>query len=151
MQDFDEIYAWHMDLMAADTAAFHIEWFAEYGSIYHPKTTALIEQGKQVSAEQVATYKAKRQQVRQELQSLMQTHNISIWISPSAPGTAPTGLESTGNPVMNLPWTFIGVPAVNLPSGLADNGLPLGLQLTAAWQQDEKLLVWAAQIAAALR
>jgi aspartyl-tRNA(Asn)/glutamyl-tRNA(Gln) amidotransferase subunit A len=47
---------------------------------------------------------------------------------------------------MNLPWTHSGLPAVNLPAGLAANGLPLGLQLTARWQADELLLAWAAEI-----
>ena len=32
-------------------------------------------------------------------------NNIDLWICPSAIGPAPKGLESTGDPVMNLPWT----------------------------------------------
>ncbi|MCA9871361.1 MAG: amidase, partial [Anaerolineae bacterium] len=44
---------------------------------------------------------------------------------------------------MNLPWTHAGMPAITLPAGLADNGLPLGLQLVARFGQDEMLLGWA--------
>ena len=80
----------------------------------------------------------------------MDDRSISVWISPAAVGAAPAGLDSTGDPGMNLPWTYAGLPAINLPSGLAENGLPLGLQLVAGWNQDEKLLIWAGQIAEAL-
>ena len=47
---------------------------------------------------------------------------------------------------MNLPWTHAGVPALTLPAGLAANGLPLGLQLTARFGADELLLAWATTI-----
>ncbi|MCB0226860.1 MAG: amidase, partial [Anaerolineae bacterium] len=51
------------------------------------------------------------------------------------------------DPVMNLPWTFAGLPALNLPSGFGENGLPLGLQLSGGWYADEQMLAWAEQIA----
>lgn len=150
MPNFDEIHKQHMDLTAAEAAAFHKEWFAKFGDRYHPKTVALFERGRPVSAEQIKAYKAGREQFRQELEALMAEHNISLWISPAAVGTAPMGLDSTGDPVMNLPWTYAGLPTVNLPSGFGENGLPLGLQVTAGWQQDEALLAWAGHIAEAL-
>jgi Asp-tRNA(Asn)/Glu-tRNA(Gln) amidotransferase A subunit family amidase len=151
MPNFDEIYQWHMDLVAAEAAAFHAAWFAEFGERYHDKTKMLLEQGRQVSAEQAQQYKARRQQVREELTELMAAHQIEMWLSPAAPGAAPAGLESTGNPVMNLPWTYTGLPSVSLPSGAAANGLPLGVQVVAGWQQDEQLLAWAGYIEAALK
>jgi Asp-tRNA(Asn)/Glu-tRNA(Gln) amidotransferase A subunit family amidase len=76
----------------------------------------------------------------------METEQIDLWLSPAAPGPAPKGLDSTGDPVMNLPWTHAGLPAVNLPSGVNADGLPLGLQLTGRWLADEQLLSWAAQL-----
>jgi Asp-tRNA(Asn)/Glu-tRNA(Gln) amidotransferase A subunit family amidase len=150
MPNFDEIVSWHMDLMAAEAAAFHEEWFAEFGDRYHPKTSALIERGHQVAPNQARAYRAGRQQLRRDLEALMDNQGISLWISPSAVGAAPAGLDSTGDPVMNLAWTYAGLPAVNLPNGEAENGLPLGLQLVGGWNQDEKLLMWAGQIAQAL-
>jgi Asp-tRNA(Asn)/Glu-tRNA(Gln) amidotransferase A subunit family amidase len=77
----------------------------------------------------------------------MVEHGIDLWVAPAAVGPAPATLESTGDPIMNLPWTQAGLPAINLPTGFAENGLPLGLQLVAGWQKDEILLTWAGQIA----
>jgi Asp-tRNA(Asn)/Glu-tRNA(Gln) amidotransferase A subunit family amidase len=76
----------------------------------------------------------------------MTEHGIDAWITPAAVGPAPATLKSTGDPIMNLPWTYAGLPAINIPAGFAVNGLPLGLQLVAGWQQDENLLAWAGQM-----
>jgi Asp-tRNA(Asn)/Glu-tRNA(Gln) amidotransferase A subunit family amidase len=53
------------------------------------------------------------------------------------------GLDSTGDPVMNLPWTYAGLPVVSIPTGRNAAGLPLGTQLIGRWYEDEKLLYWA--------
>ena len=76
----------------------------------------------------------------------MAEQGIDLWLAPAAVGPAPATLESTGDPIMNLPWTQAGLPAVNLPIGFAQNGLPLGLQLVGGLQEDEKLMGWARQI-----
>jgi Asp-tRNA(Asn)/Glu-tRNA(Gln) amidotransferase A subunit family amidase len=49
-------------------------------------------------------------------------------ITLSAPGPAPLGLGSTGNPVFNVPASMLGIPAISLPLLLAEE-LPLGLQV----------------------
>ena len=47
----------------------------------------------------------------------------------TAPGAAPVGLETTGNPIFAVPFSLLGVPAISLPL-LKDENLPLGLQVT---------------------
>jgi len=61
----------------------------------------------------------------------------------SAPGAAPMGLESTGNPVFNVPATLLGVPALSLPL-MAVDGLPLGLQAIGFHDRDAALFSVAA-------
>ena len=68
--------------------------------------------------------------------------DADCWLAPAAPGPAPEGLESTGDVVMNLPWTHAGMPVVSLPAGTTD-GLPLGVQVAAPRGADERLLEWA--------
>jgi Asp-tRNA(Asn)/Glu-tRNA(Gln) amidotransferase A subunit family amidase len=74
---------------------------------------------------------------------LMLQNGLDLWVAPAAAGPAPEGIETTGNPVMNLPWTHAGLPVITLPAGKAANGLPLGLQCVADFMADEKLVGWA--------
>ena len=76
----------------------------------------------------------------------MAVQQIDLWIAPATPGPAPLGLESTGDPVMNLPWTHSGLPTISLPCGTNETGLPLGLQVIGGWYQDEQLLAWAEEL-----
>lgn len=143
MPDFADIVARHQKLVAADTTQVHAQWHKAHGDAYHPKTTALIEAGKGVPAGVVEQVRAGRATLRNELMALMDEQGIDVWLSPPAPGTAPAGLDSTGNPIMNLPWTHSGLPTVGVPAGHGQNGLPLGLQLAGRWYTDETLLTWA--------
>ena len=60
-----------------------------------------------------------------------------------ATGEAP-GVETTGDPRFCSRWTFVGAPALSLPTGLGPSGLPLGLQLVGARGSDRRLLAAAA-------
>jgi Asp-tRNA(Asn)/Glu-tRNA(Gln) amidotransferase A subunit family amidase len=76
----------------------------------------------------------------------MGENNVDLWISPPSTGPAPWGLENTGDPAMNLPWTQLGFPAVNIPVEKDPDGLPIGLQVIGKWNMDEQLLAWAEEI-----
>jgi len=60
-------------------------------------------------------------------------------LTPSAPGEAPKGLESTGNPAFCTIWTLCGTPALNLPVLMGPKGLPLGVQLVSKKSDDARL------------
>jgi Asp-tRNA(Asn)/Glu-tRNA(Gln) amidotransferase A subunit family amidase len=61
-------------------------------------------------------------------------------LTPAAPGEAPRGLESTGNPIFCTIWTYLGAPAITLPLLRSEAGLPLGVQLVARRGNDARLL-----------
>ena len=69
-------------------------------------------------------------------------------VTPSAPGTAPKGLGSTGDPSFCTLWTLLGTPALNLPLMRGSNGLPLGVQLVGQRDDDARLLRTARWLAA---
>lgn len=146
MPDFDKIYERHNLIVAAEAARFHEAWFAEHAGKYHPKTAELIQRGQKISDNQLKKAVAGRAALRETLIQQMDKYGLDLWLSPPALGAAPTGLDSTGDPVMNLPWTHAGLPTLTLPAGKNKAGLPLGLQLTGRWFGDEAMLSFASQI-----
>ena len=150
MRDHEEISARHYLILAGEAAAVHEQWFDDFGELYSPKTAELIREGREIPQAELAAAVEGRGQLREQLSDLMHEYSIDAWISPGATGPAPEGIDSTGDPAMNLPWTHSGLPTIGLPSGWSANGLPLGIQLTGAWQGDERLLAEALAVERAL-
>lgn len=150
LPDFADVRRHHLALMAAEAADSHARWFDQYEALYHPRTAELIRRGRGVSDDERKAALAYQRDTRQRLSDLVENHGLDAWLCPPAPGPAPHGLDSTGDPVMNLPWTFAGLPALTLPTGVNAAGLPLGLQLTGRRQGDELLLQHAQLIAATI-
>ncbi len=150
LEDIETINRIHRQMIAAEFAMEHAEWFARYGDLYRPRTVDLIREGQQVTATDLARAREGQATYRARIEEQMVDAGIDLWICPAAPGPAPKGLHSTGNPIMNLPWTYMGLPAVTVPAGKAANGLPLGLQIVGHWMADEEVLAWAEHIARVL-
>ncbi len=151
MEDIEAINQRHSRLVFAEMAQVHRDWFAHYESLYRPRTNAAIREGQEVSAEELSELRTSPAKLRTELETLMAQAGIDVWVCPSAPGSAPEGITSTGSPLMNLPWTHAGMPAISLPAAHAANGLPLGLQCVGAFMTDEYLLKWTALLAEIVR
>ena len=147
MEDIEAINRRHSRLIFAEMAQVHATWFARYESLYRPRTVTAIREGQSVSTEELAACRAGRAELRAELELLMTQAGIDLWLSPAAAGPAPEGITTTGNPIMNLPWTYAGMPAITLPAGHAMNGLPLGLQCVGAFMADERLVSRASRLA----
>jgi Asp-tRNA(Asn)/Glu-tRNA(Gln) amidotransferase A subunit family amidase len=62
------------------------------------------------------------------------------FITPAAPGTAPRGLDYTGDPSFCSLWTLCGMPALSLPLMQGSNGMPMGVQLVGPRGSDARLL-----------
>ena len=146
MDDYDEVIRRHHLIIDGEAAHVHALWFDDFGDLYRPKTADLVKRGRQVPPEALARALESRQVLRDALMALMDEHGLDGWVTPSAPGPAPLGLETTGNPIMNLPWTHSGLPALNIPSGVTPDGLPLGTQIVGRWGQDETLLAFAGML-----
>ncbi|MBX2804570.1 MAG: amidase [Hyphomicrobiales bacterium] len=61
-------------------------------------------------------------------------------LTPAAPGEAPEGLGSTGDPVFNRIWTLLQLPCVSIPFGTGPKGLPLSVQIVGSYRGDLALL-----------
>lgn len=145
--DIEEVNRWHRRLVFGEFAREHAQMYARYRQLYRPRTAEIIELGKQVSDAELNDLRGACIELRDRLEKQMQQAGIDLWVAPSALGPAPAGLQSTGDPNMNLPWTTVGFPALTAPAGRV-NGLPVGLQLVARFSDDELLLAWAEEIAA---
>ncbi|MFY9957513.1 amidase [Bradyrhizobium sp.] len=77
--------------------------------------------------------------------------DVDILLTLSAPGAAPKGLSSTGDPRYNRLWTLMGNPCVNVPAFIAEGGLPVGVQVIAAYGDDARALAAARFVEEALK
>ena len=145
-EDIERLNADHRRLVFGEFAREHGDLFAKYGALYRPRTAEAIRNGQAVSDDELTALRKGPGRLRKALQAQMADEEIDLWICPSATGAAPVGLNSTGDSNMNLPWTNAGMPAITLPAGRAQNGMPLGMQLIAPFDADEQLMAWALQV-----
>jgi Asp-tRNA(Asn)/Glu-tRNA(Gln) amidotransferase A subunit family amidase len=68
----------------------------------------------------------------------------SAIMTPPAAGEAPATLSNTGDPRFCTIWTLVGLPAITIPTGTGPHGMPLGLQLIGAAEEENYLLATAA-------
>jgi len=71
-------------------------------------------------------------------------------VTAAAPGVAPAGLESTGDPSYCTLWSLAGMPALSMPLMTGEAGLPIGVQLVGRRHADARLLRTARWLAARL-
>jgi Asp-tRNA(Asn)/Glu-tRNA(Gln) amidotransferase A subunit family amidase len=77
--------------------------------------------------------------------------DVDVLLALSAPGGAPKGLDSTGDPTFNRLWTLMGTPCVNVPAVVVDGNLPIGVQIIADHGDDAKALAGARFLERALK
>lgn len=138
--DISEINKLHRSIISFDFAHVHENWFKDFESQYSIHSKNLIIEGREVSQQQFVSALKAREVLLGKIERVQKENRIDIWLSPSALGAAPDGLTSTGSPLMNLPWTFLGVPTLSIPSGFNSQGLPLGLQVAGAFGKDEEMI-----------
>jgi aspartyl-tRNA(Asn)/glutamyl-tRNA(Gln) amidotransferase subunit A len=125
-------------ILQSETATIHGRRFAEHPEAYGPKIRSLIEGG--LAAHSVDYIRAQRMRRQYQRGMAKLFEKFDVLMTPPARGTAPEGIETTGDPVMNGPWTLADFPTMTLPHALAANGLPIGVQLTASPLKEGLLL-----------
>ncbi|MGH6608989.1 MAG: amidase [Burkholderiaceae bacterium] len=101
--------------------------------------TALIEEGRTIDA---ASYLTALQTGRDCAASIDELFgDADVLLTPSAPGEAPHGLGSTGDPQFNRPWHLLGGPQINIPVPRgSQKNLPLGVQIIGRPGDDARAL-----------
>ncbi len=129
-------------IVEAEAAAYHADSFAQHADEYAPGIRAGITAGLAHAATTYITANRARLRFRDEMVSALAEHDALL--APVAPSTAPAGLGSTGDASLCAPWSWTGMPAIALPSGLDGRGLPHAVQLVQAAGADGHLLSVAA-------
>ncbi len=133
-----EAIGWHRTVMEADIAgSFELEYERGKAQL-SASLRAQIERGRAVSAVAHRQALARVPVLLQGLEAVFE--HFDALVTPASLGTAPEGLGSTGDPLMCTLWTFLGMPALNLPLLHGANGLPIGVQLVGKRGDDARLL-----------
>jgi len=142
-----EAWQWHRTIMEAEMAAnLQLEWDKGRDRLSE-SLRAQLERGRQVLALDYQRALARIRPMYESFVELFEQRYDAI-LTPAAPGAAPKGLASTGDPAFCTLWTLCGMPAVSLPLLESTNGLPLGVQLVGPRDGDARLLRTARWLAA---
>jgi len=112
-----------------------------------PAVNAALDEGRTIGA---PAYEAALAQRERAIAFFTQwLDGFDAVLAPSAPGPAPRGLDTTGDPSCCTLWSLLGFPAISLPVGFVRR-MPIGLQLAAPQGCDDRLLAVAAWCGARL-
>ncbi len=137
-KSFNYAHSTHRVIMSAEAAAVHEQLFLKHFGDYRPYLRGQVASGLLLSS---STYlHALRIQAIYRKEMLGIFTECDAVATPASTSAAPRGLEWTGDPAFNSVWSLAGFPTINIPMGLTENGLPIGLQLSTAPNLESKLL-----------
>lgn len=143
---FAQIPDRHLAIMAGEAAEYHGDRISRHPEDYPPNITALIERGLRTSAAELTHARRLRSEMAHELRLRDQPVGL---ITPATTDLPPT-LETTGNPVFNAVWNFLGLPTVSLPYAFNEDGLPFALQIVGEAFREDLILGYAEKLEAEL-
>ncbi len=135
---FSELHENHALLLAVGAANVHGERYSARRDAFPPGLREILERG--LSAGAVDYAKARRHQIAFKSEILSAFEGVDLLLTPATPTPAPSGLNSTGDPAFNSPWSYAGLPTSVLPAASSVDGLPAGIQLVARPFAENQLL-----------
>jgi Asp-tRNA(Asn)/Glu-tRNA(Gln) amidotransferase A subunit family amidase len=136
--DFEDAQRVHRTIMLYEGAREHAPRQAVHGRVMSAALNAAIDQGLAMSHDEYRDALARRAVLAELALDLFE--NCDAIASLPAPGAAPARLDVTGDPSFCTLWTLVGFPALTLPTGLSEAGLPYGMQLASRARDDDRLL-----------
>ena len=124
---FGGILAAGRAILELEAAAVHQAMFAAHEEDYGPGIAELVRAGLSRPVTDLAAAERARSAFRQDVVPML--YAVDALLSPVAPGPAPLRRDGTGDFTFCAPWSFIGAPAISIPTGLDEAGLPLAVQL----------------------
>ncbi|HEV2282212.1 MAG TPA: amidase [bacterium] len=120
-----------------------------------------LDLGRSLTPADIGRAEVERTAYHQRLRRFFERYDLLLLPATAVAATpldAPMPSEIAGRPIsqhidMLLPtfaFNFSGYPAITVPCGVTDEGLPVGLQIVAGWRQDARVLTAAAAYEAAV-
>ncbi|MEK6665130.1 MAG: amidase family protein, partial [candidate division NC10 bacterium] len=128
----------HRTIMEVEMAHNLHRDYEKGGDRFSARLRKLIERGRGYAAVDYAAAVAGIPSLNDALDPVFDEFDAIV--TPAAPGEAPHGLETTGDPIFCTTWTYLGTPAVTLPLLRSPVGMPLGVQLVGRRDGDARLL-----------
>jgi 2-dehydropantoate 2-reductase len=122
----------------------HRHLYERQAADYGPGTRALLELGSRIDDDAYRTGLAEKDKIAAAFAAVFE--KVDLLAGPTVAYPAPPRDPPFGTPEGDVegrytgPYNLAGNPAVSLPCGLAEGNLPAGLQLAAAFGNDELLL-----------
>ena len=134
---FDDAHDIHRTIFCADLAKSFAALYSDGKDKLSANLRALIEEGQKTLALEYNSAVERIAVFNGELEGIFEEYDAIL--TPSTPGEAPVGLETTGDPAFCTIWTLCGVPALNLPLFQGPDGMPLGAQVVSQKGDDARL------------
>jgi aspartyl-tRNA(Asn)/glutamyl-tRNA(Gln) amidotransferase subunit A len=129
----------------ADALALHRERYENQRELFGEDVARRLALGYQISGWEYSEMTQRMYDWRREMRRLFQDE-VDLVLTPTAVASAPQieGAEMIATTAkltrFTYPWSLAHMPAVSLPCGLAENGMPVGVQLGADQGQEALLL-----------
>ncbi|MGC1449935.1 MAG: amidase [Candidatus Sulfotelmatobacter sp.] len=133
-------------VQAAESYAYHAESVAKSPELYQAETVRRIRSGEKVSA---AEYIQRRRELEEARRSIgLIFADVDVIVTPTTPVPAAVIADLKANPEAlrpaelrllrnTRPFNVWGLPAISVPCGFTQSGLPIGLQIAGAhWRED---------------
>ena len=146
---YDGINAAQDVIAAVEMAACLVDEHRRFRALLSQRLSDRLDEGVAIGAGDYDAALALARQCRRGFAAAIE--GFDVLVVPSAPGEAPPGLASTGDPVFNRTWSLMHTPCVQVPVGVGPNGLPLGLQVVGRIGDDARTLAVAHWIETRLR
>jgi Asp-tRNA(Asn)/Glu-tRNA(Gln) amidotransferase A subunit family amidase len=124
--EFAEVTSQHRAIMGVEAAAWHERRLVADREHYQPRIRELVEEGLTMKGVTYLRAKEARDELRSKLKEIL--FKTMILIMPATTCPAPDR-KSTGDPLFNSPWSYLGLPCLSLPVALSSDGMPVAVQL----------------------
>jgi Asp-tRNA(Asn)/Glu-tRNA(Gln) amidotransferase A subunit family amidase len=135
---FEDLLEAHRNIMSREIALSRQYEYENHRTSLSPRLQSIIESGRALSVSEVQDAIRVARRGRDQIARIFSAHDVLL--TPSAPGMAPEGLSSTGDPIFSSVWTLLGVPCITYPVAASSKGLPLGVQVTGPIDSDDRLI-----------